>query len=202
MTATTSTGSPPRPGGNGGRCACPTPAGVGGHRRDASHVHSYAGRQGRRSAVPRGHRRKLPHTARGLDRPNNKRSAETGPEQDPSTPNSLEPPVSGLLVSIGASDTDSSTPFCLVSTHGPLAADRGSHRQGLLPPSAAPPALGCPLSFSRPLRRPGARSLPPPGHMAPDGAVLLSRTTGRVELHGAGDLTSASAWRTVRAAAP
>ena len=33
---------------------------LGGHRRDASHVHSYAGRQGRRPAVPRGHRRALP----------------------------------------------------------------------------------------------------------------------------------------------
>ena len=34
--------------------------GFGGHRRDASHVHSYTGRQGRRPAVPRGHRRAPP----------------------------------------------------------------------------------------------------------------------------------------------
>jgi hypothetical protein len=33
---------------------------LGGHRRDASHVHSYTGWQGRRPAVPRGHRRALP----------------------------------------------------------------------------------------------------------------------------------------------
>ena len=32
--------------------------------------------------------------------------------------------------------------------------------------------------------------------------LLLPRTTGRVELRGAGDLTSPSAWRTARAAAP
>ena len=38
----------------------PAPSKLGGHRRGASHVHSYAGRQGRRSAVPRGHRHGLP----------------------------------------------------------------------------------------------------------------------------------------------
>ena len=59
--ATTTTGPPPRPDGHSGRCTCPEPPkGFGGHRRDASHVHSYAGRQGRRPAVPRGHRRELP----------------------------------------------------------------------------------------------------------------------------------------------
>jgi hypothetical protein len=46
-----------------------------------------------------------------------------------------------------------------------------------------------PLSFTRPLRRPGARSLTPPGHMAPRGAVLLwtsRRTAGRCRADACG----------------
>jgi hypothetical protein len=43
----------------------PQTQGSGGHRRGASHVHSSTGRQGRRPAVPRGHRRAPPqHGAR------------------------------------------------------------------------------------------------------------------------------------------
>lgn len=47
-----------------------------------------------------------------------------------------------------------------------------------MPPNAAPPASVLPSSFTRPLRRPGARSLTPPSHMAPRGAVP-DRTIGR-----------------------
>ncbi len=54
-------------------------------------------------------------------------------------PNSPQPPVSGLLSSIGASSTGSSpTPFCLASAPGPLAADRCSIVRGC---SRPPPHL-------------------------------------------------------------
>ena len=59
------------------------PTGLGGHRRDASHVHSYAGRQGRRPAVPRGHRRALPQHGTRPRPPDGKTSGRDGPEQQP-----------------------------------------------------------------------------------------------------------------------
>jgi hypothetical protein len=96
-------------------------------------------RQGRRSAVPRGHRHALPQHG---TRPRPPETTNGWPRRSPARtrterPNSPQPPVSGLVSSIGASDTDSSpTPFCLVSTPGPLAADRGSIVRGCSrPPS-------------------------------------------------------------------
>ena len=51
--------------------------GLGGHRRDVSHVHSYAGRQGRRPAVPRDIAARYRNTTRGLASSSDKRADET-----------------------------------------------------------------------------------------------------------------------------
>jgi hypothetical protein len=57
--------------------------GLGGHRRDASHVHSSTGWQGRHPAVPRGHRRALPQPGT-RPRPSEQSSdGRDGPEQQP-----------------------------------------------------------------------------------------------------------------------
>ena len=64
---------------------------LGGHRRGASHVHSYAGRQGRRSAVPRRHRRGLPQPGPRPRPPEQQPVGRDGPRTEtrgPSTPNS------------------------------------------------------------------------------------------------------------------
>jgi hypothetical protein len=84
--------------------------GLGGHRRDASHVHSYTGWQGRRPAVPRGHRRALPQHSTRPRPPDQQTSGQDGPHEQrgPSIPTAHSRqfrgccPVSGLqpLVSV------------------------------------------------------------------------------------------------------
>ena len=86
--ATTTTGPPPRPGGNSGRCACPEPEGFGGHRRDASHVHHRpVGRVGAQ-LYPGRHRRALPQHGTRPRPPEQKTDGRDGPQQQrgPSTP--------------------------------------------------------------------------------------------------------------------
>ena len=155
------------------------PTGLGGHRRDVfprSLIRRSAGlalsctpeASPRATATPRVASAARPETGR----PRRSRT-ETGIEhpQQPIAANS------GLLSCIGASDTGSSpTPFCLASGPSPLAADRSYVVEGRLLTNAAPPTSVPPSGFTRPLRRPGAGSLTPPGHMAPRGAVLV-RTT-------------------------
>ena len=104
-TATTTTGPPPRPDGNSGRCACPKPKGLGGHRRDASHVHHRpVGRVGAQ-LYPGGIVARYRNTARGPQPPDRETDGQDDPEQQPgpSTPtaHSRQFPgcceVSGLL---------------------------------------------------------------------------------------------------------
>ena len=150
------------------------PTGLGGHRRDASHVHSYAGRQGRRPAVPRGHRRAPPQPGTRPRPPDRKTSGQDGPEQQPgpSTPTTHSRqfrgccPVSGLQPLVRF-------PYAFLPRYRTRPAGGGPllDVEGRLPPNAAPPASVLPSSFTRPLRRPGAGPLTPPGHMAPRGAV-------------------------------
>ncbi len=99
------------------------------------------GRQGRRPAVPRGHRRALPqHGTRPRPaRTRNGRARRSSAATRTEHPNSPQPPVSGLLPSLGASNTGSSpTPFCLATAPSPLAADRCSIVRGC---SRPPPHL-------------------------------------------------------------
>ena len=105
------------------------------------------------------------NTARDLDRPNRQTVGRDGPEQTTRTEHPKQPiaasfgaarRVSGLL-----STGSSPTPFCLASTHP------ARWRRTVAPSSGAAPALRhtsgirLPLSFTRPLRRPGARSSHP-----------------------------------------
>ncbi len=76
LTATTTTGPPPRPDGNSGRYACPKPTGSAGTAGTLP-VHSQTGRQGRCPAVPRRQRHALPQPRAWPRRPINKRTSET-----------------------------------------------------------------------------------------------------------------------------
>jgi hypothetical protein len=153
----------------------PRPRRVGGHRRDASHVHHRpVGRVGAQ-LYPGDIATRYRNTARGLDRPNRKRSAETIPNSNrdraSQTAHSRQfqgrSQVSGLLTLIR-----------LLRLSASLARTT-RWRRTVVPSSGAAPALHrtsgirLPLNSTRPLRRPGARSLIPPGHMAPRGAVPL-----------------------------
>ena len=99
------------------------------------------GRQGRRPALPRRPRRALPQHGTRPRSSERVPDGRDGPEQvpGPSNLNSPQPPVSGLLPSLGASDTGSSpTPFCLATAPDPLAAGRCSIVRGC---SRPPPHL-------------------------------------------------------------
>jgi hypothetical protein len=66
----------------------PRAQGLGGHRRGASHVHSYAGRQGRRPAVARGCRRAPPQPGTRPRPPERVPGGRDGPQRErgPSIP--------------------------------------------------------------------------------------------------------------------
>ncbi len=158
----------------------PNPDRFGGHRRDASHVHHMpVGRVGAQP-YPGGIATRYRNTARGLDRPNRKRSAETIPNSNrdraPHTAHSRQfrgcSCVSGLLTLIRLLDLSALLP------HPARWRRTVARSSGAAPVLRRTSGIRLPLSFTRPLRRPGARSLTPPGHMAPRGAVLVSRTTG------------------------
>ena len=120
------------------------------------------------------------NTARGLDRPNRKRSAETIPNSNrdraPYTAHSRQfrgcSCVSGLLTLIRLLRLSALLP------HPARWRRTAARSSGAAPALCRTSGIRLPLSFTRPLRRPGARSLTPPGHMAPRGAVLVSRTRG------------------------
>ena len=144
----TTTGPPPRPGGHSGRCACPEPTngGSGGHRRDASHVHHRPVRRVGAQLYPGGIAARYRNPARGLTRPNSNRTDETVPND-----NRDRAPQRPIAASFGAAVLYRGFNHWFVSYAflpryrtrpaggGPLL-----DRQGLLPPSAAPPASGCP----------------------------------------------------------
>jgi hypothetical protein len=203
VTATTTTGPPPRPDGNSGMRLPRTPKGSAGTAGTLpTFTHMPVGRLGAQ-LYPGGIATRYRNTARGLDRPNRKRSAETIPNSNrdraPHTAHSRQfrgcSCVSGLLTLIRLLRLSALLP------HPARWRRTAARSSGAAPALHRTSDIRLPPSFTRLLRRPEARPLTPPGHMAPRGAVPLSRTTGRVELHGAGDLTSPSAWRTPRAAA-
>jgi hypothetical protein len=176
VTATTTTGPPPRPGGNSGRCACPEPEGSAGTAGTLpTFTHQPVGRVGAQLypggiAMPHRNTRHDP-TRPKVGRPG--RSPATTRTEHLGSP---QPPVSGLLRDIGASNTGSSpTPSCLATAHGLLAADRCSIVRGC---SRPPPHLRHQTApqLHRPLRRPAAGPFIPPGHMALRGALLLCAT--------------------------
>ena len=118
------------------------------------------------------------NTARDLDRPNSQPIGRDGPEQQPgpSTPTAHSRQFRGCSAYRGFQHWFVSYAFLPCYRTRPAGGGPLLDRQGLLPPSDLTSGIGLPLSFTRPLRRPGAGSLTPPGHMAPRGAVLLSDT--------------------------
>jgi hypothetical protein len=146
VTATTTTGPPPRPDGNSGRCACPNPNyGLGGHR-DASHVHSSTGQQGRRPAYPEGIVARYRNPARDLDRPNKHRTAKmvlnSNHDQAPQQPTAAS--FRAEAVYRGFKHWFLSYAFLPRYRTRPAGGEPLLDRQGLLPPSTTPLASGCP----------------------------------------------------------
>ena len=176
VTATTTTGPPPRPGGNSGRCACPeqarrAPPGRFPRslicRSAGSAPSCTPGASPRATATP--HVASTDRTANGRPRrvPNRNRG--------PSTPTAHSRQfrgcswVSGLLALVRLLRLSALLP------HPARWRRTVARLSGAAPALRRTSGIRLPLSFTRPLRRPAARSLTPPGHMAPRGAVLVSR---------------------------
>ena len=152
-TRTTTTGPPPRPGGNSGRCACPEPTNSGSAgtaRTLPTFTHMPVGRVGAQ-LYPGGIAARYRNTARGLVRPISNRTNETVPND-----NRDRAPQQPIAASFGAAVLYRGfkhwylffpTPFCLATAPGPLAADRCSIVRGCsrppphLRPQAAPQLL-------------------------------------------------------------
>ena len=99
------------------------------------------GRQGRRPALPRGHRHGLPQHGPRPRPPDRETDGRDGPDRvpGPSAPAAHSRQFPGCCPSLGASNTGSSpTPFCLATAPDPLAAGRCSIVRGC---SRPPPHL-------------------------------------------------------------
>ena len=150
----------------------PQARGLGGHRRDASHVHHRpVGRVGAQ-LYPGGLAARYRNTARDLDRPSEYRTGETVlnryQDRATSTAHSRQFPgccqVSGLLTLVRLLRLSALLPH---PTRWRRAVARSS---GAAPALHHTSGLGLPLSFTRPLRRSDVGPFIPPGHMAPRGA--------------------------------
>jgi hypothetical protein len=139
-TPTTTTGPPPRPDGNSGRCACPKPR-TAGSAGTAGTLPTFTHRPVDRVGAqlyPGGIAARYRNPARDLNRPNSQRTGETvlnsNQDRAPQQPTAAS---FRLIPRIGASNTGSSpTPFCLATAPGPLAAEGCSIVRGCSrPPS-------------------------------------------------------------------
>ena len=157
----------------------PQARGLGGHRRDASHVHHRpVGRVGAQ-LYPGGLAARYRNTARDLDRPSEYRTGETVlnryQDRATSTAHSRQFPgccqVSGLLTLVRLLRLSALLPH---PTRWRRAVARSS---GAAPALHHTSGLGLPLSFTRPLRRSEVGPFIPPGHMAPRGAHVHLATS-------------------------
>jgi hypothetical protein len=147
VTATTTTGPPPRPGGNSGRCACPEP-----HKARRAPPGRFPRSLIRRSAgsapscTPGGIAAGYRNTARGLDRPIRKRSAETIPinNRDRAPQQPIAASFGAAVLYRGFNHWFVSYTFLPGYRTRPAGGGPLLDCQGPLPPSTAPPASGCP----------------------------------------------------------
>ena len=147
-TRTTTTGPPPRLGGNGGRCACPEPTNSGSAGTAGTlptFTHRPVGRVGAQ-LYPGGIAARYRNTARGLVRPISNRADETVPND-----NRDRAPQQPIAASFGAAVQYRGFKHWFVSyaflpcyRTRPAGGRPLLDRQGLLPPSASPQASGCP----------------------------------------------------------
>ena len=104
------------------------------------------GRQGRRPAVPRGHRRAHRNTPRGLARPISKRADETvlNDNEDRAPRQPIAASFGAAVQYRGFNHWFVSYAFLPCYRTRPAGGGPLLDRQGLLPPSASPPASDCP----------------------------------------------------------
>jgi hypothetical protein len=178
VTATTTTGPPPRPDGNSGRCACPKPEGLAGTAGALpTFTHMPVGRVGA-PALPRGHRRALPQQGTRPHPPERKTSGRDGPQQQKDRASRQPIAASfGAAVLYRGFDHWYRFPYAFLPCQRTRPANGGPflRRRGPLAALRRTSRIRLPSSFSRPLRRPGAGPLTPPGHMAPRGALCFGR---------------------------
>jgi hypothetical protein len=146
VTATTTTGPPPRPDGNSGRCACPKPKGSAGTAGALpTFTHRPLSRVGAQ-LYPGGIATSYRNPARGLDHPNGKRSAETTlmGKQDRAPQQPIAASFGAAVLYRGFKHWFVSYTFLPSYRTRPAGGEPLLDRQGLLPPSTAPPASGYP----------------------------------------------------------
>ena len=147
MTPTTTTGPPPRPGGNSGRCACPEPAtgSAGTAGTLPTFTHRPVGRVGAQ-LYPGGIAARYRNTARGLARPSDNGRARRPPseQRDRASQQPIAASFGAAVLYRGFNHWfDFPTPFCLASGPGPLAADR-CYIVGAAPAPSPTSGLGLP----------------------------------------------------------
>jgi len=145
VTATTTTGPPPRPGGNSGRCACPEQRSEGTAGTLPTFTHRPVGRVGAQ-LYPGGIAARYRNTARGLDRPSENRSAETvrSEQRDRAPRQPIAASFGAAVLYRGFKHWFVFYAFLPCYRTRPAGGGPLLDRQGPLPPSAAPPASGCP----------------------------------------------------------
>jgi hypothetical protein len=175
----TTTGPPPRPGGNSGRCAAPTLAGSAGTAGALPTLTHTPFGSVAAQLLPRGHRRALPQPSPRTRPPDQKRAGETAPSE-----NNDRASQQPIAASFRAGDEHRGFhhwyrfPCALLPANGPgpLAADRFLHRRGPLAARRRTSGRSCPPTSPHSY---GGRGLSP-GHMAPHGAVpLASEAVGK-----------------------
>ena len=145
VTPTTTTGPPPRPGGNSGRCACPEQRSEGTAGTLPTFTHRPVGRVGAQ-LYPGGIAARYRNTARGLDRPSENRSAETvrSEQRDRAPRQPIAASFGAAVLYRGFKHWFVFYAFLPCYRTRPAGGGPLLDRQGPLPPSAAPPASGCP----------------------------------------------------------
>ena len=146
VTATTTTGPPPRPDGHSGRCACPEPKGSEGTARALpTFTHRPVGRVGAQ-LYPGGIVAHYRNPARDLDRPKGHRTGEMVPksnrDQAPQQPTAAS--FRADSVYRGFQHWFVSYAFLPCYRTRPAGGGPLLDRQGLLPPSVPPRTSDCP----------------------------------------------------------
>jgi hypothetical protein len=145
VTPTTTTGPPPRPDGNSGRCACPEQGSAGTAGTLPTFTHMPVGRVGAQ-LYPGDIAARYRNTPRGLARPSDKRTDKTVPnkQRDRASQQPIAASFGAAVLYRGFKHWFVSYAFLPCYRTRPAGGRPLLDRQGLLPPSTSPQESGCP----------------------------------------------------------